>query len=64
MAAALDHEDEEEEDAFLRRFVVPEKDRHLYTSSPWTGGFRWFRSSNVVPLERERRRRQRRLMEG
>jgi hypothetical protein len=63
MAAALDYEDEEE-DAFLRRFVVPEEDRHLYTSSPWTGGFRRFRSSNVVPLERERRRRQRRLMEG
>jgi hypothetical protein len=50
--------EEEEDDAFLRRFVVPEEDRHLFTSAPWNGGFRWFRSSNVVPLERERQRRQ------
>ena len=40
-----------EDEAFLRQFVFPEEDRHLFTSAPWRGGFRWFRSPNVVPIE-------------
>jgi hypothetical protein len=55
---AMSQADDHEEETFLRRFVVPEEDRHLFTSSRWSGGFRWFRSRNVVPIERERRRRQ------
>ena len=44
----LGHDDE-----FLRLVTFPEEDRHLYTSSPWSGGFRWFRSPNVIPIERQ-----------
>jgi hypothetical protein len=47
-----------EDEKFLREVVFPEEDRHLFTSAPWRGEFRWFRSTNVVPLEywRERKR--------
>lgn len=41
----------------LRDWTFPEEDRHLYTTAPWTGGFRWFRSANVIPLEQYRRDR-------
>ena len=44
-----------EDEAFLRQFVVPAEDRHLFTTAPWSGGYRWFRSPNVVPIERWRR---------
>jgi hypothetical protein len=43
------------EEAFLRSLTVPEEDRHLFTAAPWRGEFRWFRSKNVVDLERWRR---------
>jgi hypothetical protein len=43
-------------DEFLRRLTWPEEDRHLFTSAPWDGSFRWFRSPNVVCLEQYRRR--------
>ena len=46
----------DEDEAFLRRFTVPEEDRRLYTSTPRSGGYRWFRSPNVIPIERERSR--------
>jgi hypothetical protein len=46
------------EDNLLRRFIFPEEDRHLYTTAPWSGGFRWFRSSNVIPIEQLRRERE------
>jgi hypothetical protein len=26
------------------------------TNAPWSGGFRWFRSPNVIDLEKYRRR--------
>ena len=48
----------EEEEAFWRRLVLPEED-HLRMGKPWTGGYRWFRSANVVPLEQWRAQRQR-----
>jgi hypothetical protein len=44
------------EDDFLRKLTFPEEDRHLFTAAPWRGGFRWFRSENVVPMERWRRK--------
>ena len=41
----------------LRRWTWPEEDRHLFTTAPWDGGFRWFRSGNVVCLEQFRHMR-------
>jgi hypothetical protein len=43
------------DEAFFRQVVFPEEDRHLFTTAPWHGGFRWFRSANVVPIEHWRR---------
>jgi hypothetical protein len=42
---------------FLRRYKWCEEDRCLFTTQPWTGGFRWFRSPNVIPIEHYRRTR-------
>lgn len=42
---------------FLRSITPSEEDRRQYTSAAWSGGFRWFRSPNVIPLEQYRRRR-------
>ena len=41
----------EPDDSFLREWTIPEEDRHKYTSQPWAGEYRWFRSSNVVCLD-------------
>jgi hypothetical protein len=46
----------EEEHAFARRVVPPEEDRALFTSAPWEGGYRWFKSPNVIQLEIYRNR--------
>ena len=44
------------DEAFLRQLVLPEEDRlRLYPTVQWTGGFRWFRSPNVVPIEQWKR---------
>ena len=40
-----------QDEAFLRQVVFPEEDRHLFTTTPWHGGFRWFRSPIVIPIE-------------
>jgi hypothetical protein len=37
---------------FMREITPAEEDRHLFTSAPWHGGYRWFRSSNVFCLEK------------
>ena len=42
-------------DEFLRSIIFPEEERRLYTSVPWCGGYRRFRSENVVCLEHYRR---------
>lgn len=42
------------DEAFLRVLTFPEEDRIQWTTAPWRGGFRWFRSPNVVPLEKWR----------
>jgi hypothetical protein len=52
----LEDEDEDDE-AFLRRLIFCEEDRRRITSAPWTGGYRWFRSPNVVPIEQWQKRR-------
>jgi hypothetical protein len=44
-----------EDEAFLRQWTICEEDRFKFTSYPWCGEFRWFRSPNVVCLERYRR---------
>jgi hypothetical protein len=41
----------------LRQWTFPEEDRPLYTTQPWQSGYRWFRSSNVVPIEQWRRKK-------
>jgi hypothetical protein len=58
MLIGTDHDDEEEDEAFLRRLIRPEEDRRR-TTVPWFGGYRWFRSPNVVPLEQWRDKRDR-----
>jgi hypothetical protein len=46
---------DEAEEVFFRSLVAPEEDRHLFTSVAWRGEFRWFRSLNVIPMEKWRR---------
>jgi hypothetical protein len=50
-------DDDEADEAFLRQLIRPEEDRRRYGHAPWVGGFRWFRSPNVIPLEQWRNRR-------
>jgi hypothetical protein len=45
------------DDSNLREWTFPEEDRALYTTAPWRGGYRWFRSPNVVCLEQWRRKK-------
>ena len=42
------------DEAFLRTITFPEEDRAQWTTVPWRGEYRWFRSPNIVPLERFR----------
>jgi hypothetical protein len=53
MLTGIDHGDAEEDEAFLRRLVRPEEDCRR-TTMPWSGGYRWFRSPNVVDLWQHR----------
>jgi hypothetical protein len=48
--------EDDEDEAFLRRVIFCEEDRLTFTSAPWTGGYRWFRSPNIIPLEQWRRK--------
>jgi hypothetical protein len=53
--------EEDDDEAFMRSLTRCEEDRRrLYPSTPWDGGFRWFRSPNVIPLEKFRGRNWRR----
>jgi hypothetical protein len=45
----------EKDETFWRRMVLPEEDRSSLTDAEWKGGYRWFRSENVVCLEHYRR---------
>ena len=40
------------DEAWQRKWMLPFEDRT--TTVPWRGEHRWFRSPNVVPLERYR----------
>ena len=44
-----------DEDSILRELTFPEEDRRLYTTATWRGEYRWFRSPNIIPLERYRK---------
>jgi hypothetical protein len=44
-------------DSFLREWTIPQEDRAKYTSQPWNGEYRRFRSPNLVCLEQYRRSR-------
>ena len=45
-----------EKELDLRKWTWCEEDRHLFTTTPWDGGFRWFRAKNVICLEQYRRK--------
>jgi hypothetical protein len=52
----VERETDIDDEALLRRLTLPEEDRlQRHPAVPWSGGFRWFRSANVVPIERWRR---------
>lgn len=57
MWSEIDQDEDDVDEAFLRQLVRPEEDRRRYTHVPWIGGFRWFRSPNVIPIERWRSNR-------
>jgi hypothetical protein len=47
--------EEEDYEAFMRSLTRCEEDRRrLHPGTAWSGGFRWFRSTNVIPIERFR----------
>ena len=46
----------EDEDAFWQKLVLPQEDR-MRLGIPWQGGYRWFRSPNVVCLEQWRQKK-------
>ena len=46
-----------QDEDFLREWTLPEEDRAKFTTLPWAGEYRWFRSPNVVCLEQWRRKR-------
>jgi hypothetical protein len=43
--------------AFARSVLLPEEDRAKLTAARWEGGYRWFRTRNVVCLEKVQRLR-------
>jgi hypothetical protein len=43
----------------LREWTFPEEDRPRFTTAPWRGEYRWFRSPNVVCIEQWRRKKAR-----
>jgi hypothetical protein len=40
---------------FHRQFTLAQEDRMQHTDSPHAGGYRWFRSANITPIEYYRR---------
>ena len=56
-------EDDGDDEVLLRRYVIPEEDRPRRTTAAYSGGYRWFRSANVVGMEQYRRDRAKRESE-
>jgi hypothetical protein len=46
------------EEEIMRDLVFPEEERAQWTAAKWDGGFRWFKSPNVICLERARKARE------
>jgi hypothetical protein len=44
-----------DDESFRRQLTFAEEDRRLFTTAPWSGGYRWFRAPNVTPIEHWRR---------
>jgi hypothetical protein len=44
-----------DDEAFRRELAFAEEDRHKFTTAAWSGGYRWFKSPNVTPIEYYRR---------
>lgn len=42
------------EEQSLRRYAPSEEDRAVLTGEKWNGGYRWFKSANVLCLEHYR----------
>jgi hypothetical protein len=51
----MDAQERQGDNAFLRQWTIPEEERAKYTTQPWAGEYRWFRSPNVICLEQYRR---------
>jgi hypothetical protein len=48
-------DDDADDEAFMHSLVRCEEDRRRrHPQVKWSGGYRWFRSPNVIPLERYR----------
>jgi hypothetical protein len=46
-----------DEETFWRKLILPEEEKlRLDPGHRWQGGFRWFRSPNIIPIERWRRK--------
>jgi hypothetical protein len=45
----------EQDEAFHRAMMFAEEDRHRFTSKPWDGSYRYFRSENVLCMEHFKR---------
>ena len=55
MLASTCDDEEDDDDLLLRRLIPCEEDRRrLFPTTTWTGGYRWFRSPNVVAIEQYR----------
>jgi hypothetical protein len=39
------------EEKFWRDLIFSEEKRRLYTTAAWSGGYRWFESPNITPIE-------------
>jgi hypothetical protein len=46
----------EDEDTFWQKLVLPQEER-MRLGIPWRGGYRWFRSPNIIPIEQWRRKK-------
>jgi hypothetical protein len=46
------------EEEVMRDLVFPEEERAQWTTAKWDGGFRWFKSPNVIGLEKARKARE------
>ncbi len=42
------------DEVWQRKWTFPFEDRATLTTAPWRGERRWFRSPNIIPLERHR----------